>query len=69
MACFHRQIFTGTGKRIEDPQVTGEVLTIIGGRSQGGDSRKACDMHTKEARSPPWALVHKADKHPTRNSQ
>ena len=56
-------------KHIEDPHVTREVLTIIRGPHRAGDSRSACDRYAKEARNPVQALVHKADKHPTRNTE
>ena len=34
-----------------------------------GESSSACDRYAKEARNLPQALMHKADKHPTTNTQ
>ena len=44
MARFYRQISAGIGKRIEDPHVTVEVLTIIRGPHRAGDSRRALHL-------------------------
>ena len=69
IARFHRQIPIGVGKCIEDPNVIGEVLTIIGGLCRARESHSARDRYAKEARKLPQTLVHKADKHPTINTQ
>ena len=69
IARFYRQIPVRTGKCIEDPYVAWEVLTIIGGPRGVGGSNNACGRYAKEVRNPPQALVYKADKYPSINTQ
>ena len=69
MAHFYRQISTGAKKRIEDPHMAGEILTIIGGLHMAEDSHSLHNKYANEARNLPQTLVHKADKQLTRNTR
>ena len=51
------------------PDKIREVLTIIGGFHIAGESRSACDRHSKEAKTPPQIHVHRTEDRPMNHAR